>query len=99
MTVEIPVIAENVLTGILTAIVYSIVFYAKKKMKRDNPQKFHKGKFFATVVVGACVGASFGLNGVDITAGTVESTLAAYTGVIALTESMIKSIWRWYDNR
>lgn len=90
-------VAQSVLTGMMMAAIYSTVFYTKKRLRNDEP--FDQTKFIATVVVGAAVGASLKLAGIELTAGTLESTLATYAGTIALVESLVKSIWRAYQRR
>ncbi len=78
---------EALLAGILSAMAYSIVFYAKKQQKGE---KFDPQKLGATLVVGAATGAFLWLNGVEITQENVVNILVANVGIIALAESVIK---------
>lgn len=88
---EIVGIPVSILGGIVSAVVYSIIFYAKK---REAGQDFDPNKFIATVVIGAFVGLGLGLSGVEITQENVVQMLVANVGIIALLESMIKWVQR-----
>jgi uncharacterized membrane protein AbrB (regulator of aidB expression) len=77
----------SILSGMASAVVYSIIFYAKKK---QAGQEFDMDKFIATVIVGAAIGLGLGISGTEITQENVVQILVANVGVIALIESMIK---------
>lgn len=77
--------------GAVAAAVYSVVFYAKK---REDGQDFDPAKFASTIVVGVFVGAFLSINGMDVTEENVTEMLVANVGVIALVESILKTIYR-----
>jgi len=80
--------------AILAAIVYSVIFYGKKHFKPDNPDSFDMVKFTATVIIGAIIGIVFYVGGLPPTAEAVEIQLGAYAGIVALTETILKTIYR-----
>ena len=80
--------------AIFSAIVYSLTMYVKKHLNSENPQSFDAAKFIATIVWGAIVGTVLQMSGVPITEQSVEEQFAAYTGLIALTENIVKAVIR-----
>jgi len=80
--------------AVFSAIVYSLTMYVKKHLNSENPQDFDVAKFVTTVIWGAIVGVVLQMSGVPITEQNVEEQFAAYTGLIALTENIVKAIIR-----
>lgn len=90
-----PVTPEGMALAIVSAAVYSIVFFFKKYAS-DNPEEFKWKKLLATLIVGVVIGAVYGYMGFDITQMLIFEQLAMYAGTIAIVESIIKIIWRTY---
>ncbi len=86
--------AETVGIAILSALIYSVVFYAKHYFKPGKPEPFDPTKLGATLLVGAVLGVIFYAGGVGITAEAVEMQLIAYAGIVALVESVLKLVYR-----
>jgi len=84
---------QSVLTGAVSALVYSLVFYAKKRAK-SGAESLDFKKLTATLAVGVVVGAAYGYYGIPITQPSVTEQLATYAGTIALVESGIKTLYR-----
>ena len=80
--------------AVFSAIVYSLSMYMKKHLNSENPQSFDAAKFVTTIVWGAIVGAALQMSGVPITEQAVEEQFAAYTGLITITENVVKAIIR-----
>lgn len=80
--------------AILAAVIYSMIFYAKKHFKPDKPESFDMAKLGATVVIGAIIGIVFHVSGLALTGEAVEIQLGAYVSVVALTETILKTIYR-----
>jgi len=80
--------------AVFSAIVYSLTMYVKKHLNSENPQDFDTAKFVTTVIWGAIVGVVLQMSGLPITEQNVEEQFAAYTGLIALTENIVKAIIR-----
>lgn len=80
--------------AVFSAIVYALSMYVKKHLNSDTPQDFDAAKFVTTVIWGAIVGVVVQYTGVEITEQTVEEQFAIYTGLIAITENIIKAIIR-----
>ena len=93
MTDPIPLL-QSAGTAAMMAAVYSLLFYVKQRAKKENPEAFDPTKFGATVLVGAGIGVSLALAGVEITQGRVVDSLPMYVGVIAIVESVLKTVWR-----
>lgn len=93
--------AEIQLAGIgmavVSSIVYSLVFYIKKR-PTDAEEFFQPKKVLATIVVGVVVGISLQLSGTDLSQETLQTQLTAYAGTVALVESVIKTIIRTLKN-
>lgn len=85
--------------AIIIAIVYSLVFFAKKKLNKETPQEFDPIKFTSTLVVGAAIGVAFYLGDIAITAEAIEAQLLAYGTVIWVVESIVKIIVRALRHR
>ena len=86
--------AETVGIAVISALVYSVIFYCKKAMKPDKPPEFDYMKLASTLIVGLIIGIAFCLSGLAITAEAIEVQLIAYAGVVALVESILKIIYR-----
>lgn len=97
LTPEFVELVQQTLMGMMLAAVYSVVFYSKKRANETNFEDFNTSKFMATVVVGAIVGAGFAMLGLEVSADTIELTLASYVGVIAIVESLLKVVWRTFN--
>jgi hypothetical protein len=80
--------------AVLSAVVYSLSMYVKKHLNPDNPQSFDVTKFLTTLIWGAAIGVVLQLSGVPITEQNVEEQFIAYTGLIAITENIVKAILR-----
>lgn len=85
--------AETIGYAIIAALVYSVVFFAKHRLK-DKPESFDWQKLCATLIVGAVIGAIFYLGDLTITAEAVETQLIAYVSIVAIVESVIKIVIR-----
>jgi len=84
---------EQILTAALTAAGYSVLFYAKQ-VDGNSPENFDRLKFLSTVLVGACVGGLMSISGIGVDKMTIQQRLAAYAGIIAVVESVIKVLVR-----
>lgn len=93
-TAVILTLLQSALVGAGTGMVYSIIFFAKKRMRKDNPEDFDRRRFMATVLVGAVVGAGYTLLGLPVTREAIVNTLAMYGGTIMLAEAVLKFVWR-----
>ena len=80
--------------AILSALIYSVIFYGKHHFKPDKPETFDPVKLGATLVIGAIIGIVFYIGSVPITAEAVEIQLFAYAGIVALAETILKIVWR-----
>lgn len=89
---------QTIFTAIAASIAYSITFYVKKRSSK-NKQTFDVKKFIATLLVGIGVGVSISLSGADLTFLSFEAELATMAGIIALVESVIKTIYREVQKR
>jgi len=89
---------QTVLTAVLASVAYSITFYVKKRSSK-NRQNFDVKKFIATLIVGVGVGVSISLSGADLTFLSFEAELATMAGIIALVESVLKTIYREVQKR
>jgi hypothetical protein len=83
--------ALSVIAGAGSAAIYSLLWYARKKRKSDEP--FNRFKFAGTIIVGAFVGGGFALSGTPITAETISAVLTANVGIISLLEPVLKIIF------
>lgn len=81
----------SVLAGAGSAAIYSLLWYARKRRKSDEP--FNKYKFAGTIVVGAIVGGGFALTGTPITVETISAALTANIGVISVLEPVLKIVF------
>ena len=79
---------------VLIGIIASAVFAASGYLKSSNFENFEVTKFAATVIVGMAVGAIMYVSGLEITESNVVAQLAAYVGVIAVVENILKAILR-----
>jgi len=80
--------------AILAAVIYSVIFFGKKHFKPDNPESFDLVKLGATVIIGAIIGIVFHFSDLAITAEAVEIQLGLYVSIVALTETILKTIYR-----
>jgi len=80
-------------TAVVSSLIYSLMFYIKKKSK-ETPENFDYKKLTATLIVGLGVGLSMVFSGVDLTQYAFEQRIVALTGTIALVESIIKTVYR-----
>lgn len=87
----------QVLTAVLGALVYSIVFFVKQKGD-ELPENFNPTKFVATIVVGVLVGTTFALSGQDLEFAAFHEEMLMYAGTVALVESILKTMWKKYRN-
>lgn len=85
--------AETVLIAILSALIYSVVFFAKHHLT-DKPESLDPAKLGATLITGAILGTIFYAGGLAITAEAIETQLIAYVSVVAIVESVLKIIYR-----
>jgi hypothetical protein len=76
-----------------SALVYSFLFYAKKRAGKDK-QTLEPKKLTATLVVGAAIGGFYAYYGIPIDKPTIMEQLATYGGTIALVEAGIKTVYR-----
>lgn len=88
---------QVIATSIVSALIYSLMFYIKKKANTGGDD-FQPKKLAATLIVGAVVGVFYGYYGMAITQATISQQLATYAGTIALVESALKFIVRVYRN-
>lgn len=89
---------EAVIKAVVAALVYSIVFYIKKR-ESAKPEDFNRFKFISTLIVGVIIGLALWSSGVPLSQMTLAEELAAMTGTIALVESVLKTLYRSYKNR
>lgn len=87
--------AQAILSSMGSALVYSFLFYAKKRAGKDS-QTLDVRKLAATLIVGAVIGVFYGYYGIPIDEPTVMEQLATYAGTIALVESVLKLVYRSY---
>ncbi len=87
--------AETIIYAIIAAILYAGSQYIKK----SGAQNFDATKFTATIIVGAFIGFICYINGIEITELTVEQQLAAYAGLVAVIENLIKIGYRSIQRR
>lgn len=84
---------QAILACVSSAVVYSLMFYAKKRA-RDPSTEFEPIKLASTLIVGAIIGVFYGYYGIPIEQPTISQQLATYAGTIALVESVLKFIVR-----
>lgn len=89
---------QDVVIAVVAAIIYSLSMYVKKALS-DNPESFDWTKFLATAIWGAIVGLVMQSSGLPITEQSVEEKIAAYAGLIAITENILKIVWRAISRR
>jgi len=87
--------------AILAAVIYSVIFYAKRhfKLPPDKPESFDMAKFGATAIIGAVIGIVFHVSGLAISGEAVEIPLGAYASIVALTEAILKISYRTIGSR
>ena len=77
------------------AVVYSLLFYLKKKAGDTNGDvSFDYYKIGATIVVGAFVGVSYALAGSPLDSEALTTQLVAMGGTVALVEGVLKTVYR-----
>jgi len=79
---------------ILIAIVAAAIFASAGYLKSSGTENFDATKFSATVLVGAIVGAVMYFGGVPVTEAGVAEQLAAYAGIVAVVENVLKAFLR-----
>jgi hypothetical protein len=72
------------------AVAYSASFYLKNRTSANEP--FDPIKFFATLIVGIGISLLMLLSHVPLTEQDVFTQLVAYAGMIALVETLLKSV-------
>lgn len=85
--------AQAILGSMGSALVYSFLFYAKKRAGKDT-EPLDVRKLTATLVVGGVIGVFYGFYGIPIDKPTIMEQLATYAGTIALVESALKFGYR-----
>lgn len=83
-----PILIE-VSTAAVSAGVYSVVWYARR---REQGEKLKPSKMLATVIVGAVIGVGMVLAGEPLRELAITEKLVAYTGVISLVQAVVKTI-------
>lgn len=83
---------------VITAIVYSVLIFAKKNIDVQNPQAFDVVKFAATVLIGLVLGLVSVWFNLPVTQAGMEAAFLTYGGAIVLVETVLKSVYRWYFN-
>lgn len=78
----------TIIIALISGLIYASVFYAKKYLQ--NGEAFIPEKFAATAIIGALVGVAFTLSGMPISQEGIEVQIVAYTGLIAIVESILK---------
>lgn len=81
---------QPIVTAALASLAYSLVFFAKHR-ERDG-EELDTTKLGATVLVGIAVGITMTLSGDPLSQATLETQLMAYAGLIALVESIGKTV-------
>lgn len=81
-------IAIEVLTAVVSALVYSTVWYARR---REQGEPLQPAKMVATLIVGAAIGVSMILVGEPLRELSLEQKLVAYAGVISLVQGVVKT--------
>lgn len=87
----------TMIIGVATPIIMGAVYAALKFKEKSlgNGEQFSDAKFYGTLVVAAGIGlVNYLTNGVLISEVDYQTQLAAYTGIIVLTETVIKLIFR-----
>lgn len=92
-------VIQSTMLGLSAGLLYGTLWYARAY--RANGERFNPAKFTGTLIVSGCIGAGFGLSGIEVTEETVIAAIAANTAVIALLEPILKSIFSevgWFPN-
>lgn len=76
--------------AVLAAIIYAVFGY----LKSTTQEGFQPVKFISTIAIGAIIGIVFAFGGLEVTQEAVAIQLAAYAGMTAVIEDIVKSIWR-----
>jgi len=79
---------------ILIAVIAAVIFASAGYLKSSSTEDFDATKFSATVLVGAIVGAIMYLTGSPVTEASVIEQLAAYAGIVAVVENVLKAFLR-----
>lgn len=85
---------DQVLLGIVAAMIYAGSTFLKNNMNPENPEGFDQSKFMATMIVGAFVGLLIGQTGVIPTETAVAEQLLAYSGIVAVMNNLLKIVIR-----
>lgn len=89
---------EQVILSVGSALVYSLVFYAKNRSD-DPTEDFNFYKLGGTLLVGAVIGAGYGISGVDFSQAELSTQIAAYSGSVAIVETLVKIAWRQHFSK
>jgi hypothetical protein len=85
------------IVGVVTPILMGAIAAALKYKEKNlgNGEEFSDAKFYSTLIVAAGIGlVNFFTNGVLISEVDLQTQLMAYTGIIVLTETVIKLFFR-----
>ena len=86
---------ETIGYAVIAAIMYAGSMFVKKQAGSENPQDFDAIKFVSTLVVSAVIAVTMVFAGVTvITEADVATQLAAYAGLIAVIENVLKLAYR-----
>jgi len=80
----------TIVYAVAAAVAYSASFYLKNRTSTNEP--FDSIKFFATLIVGIGISLLMLLSHVPLTEQDVFTQLVAYAGMIALVETLLKSV-------
>lgn len=91
---------QPLITAIFAAILYSLIWWAAKNVDPTKPSPvFDWFSLGSTVLIGAFVGAYATLAGSPLSQMGLETQLAANGAVIAIIEKVLKTLYRWLENR
>ena len=80
----------TIVYAVAAAVAYSASFYLKNRTSTNEP--FDPIKFFATLIVGIGISLLMLLSHVPLTEQDVFTQLVAYAGLIAIVETLLKSM-------
>ncbi|ADJ14450.1 hypothetical protein [Halalkalicoccus jeotgali] len=83
---------NTVVLGILGAMLYGGIFFARVRLDPDEPETFDSIKFATTVLLGGVFGAISAVLGIQPTYEHVGFALTSYAGTVALVEYGIKAL-------
>lgn len=88
---------ETILAYLISALVYSLVFYMSKRTKAGG-ETWDEQKFIRTFVLGMLLGFVAYLMGIEISVTNYEMIILN-TGIVGLSEQIIKAIYRIAEKR